>query len=70
VLSLGGGIIGIAVGMFLGDVLIGLINMDMRPSLYAILLGLGISSGVGVFFGIYPAMKAARLQPVKALSYE
>ena len=70
VLSLGGGLIGIAAGVILGKVLIGLINMNMSPSLYAIVLGLIISSGVGLFFGIYPAMKAARLQPVKALSFE
>ncbi len=70
VLSLGGGLVGIAAGVILGKVLIGLINMNMSPSLYAIMLGLIISSGVGLFFGIYPAMKAARLQPVKALSFE
>jgi len=70
VLSLGGGLVGIAIGVILGKVLIGLISMNMSPSLYAIVLGLIISSGVGLFFGIYPAMKAARLQPVKALSFE
>jgi putative ABC transport system permease protein len=70
VLSLGGGLVGIAAGVILGKVLIGLINMNMSPSVYAIVLGLIISSGVGLFFGIYPAMKAARLQPVKALSFE
>jgi putative ABC transport system permease protein len=70
VVSLGGGIVGIAAGVILGKVLIGLINMNMSPSLYAIVLGLIISSGVGLFFGIYPAMKAARMQPVKALSFE
>jgi putative ABC transport system permease protein len=70
ILSLGGGLIGIAIGVFLGKVLIGLLNFNMTPSMSAIMLGLIISSGVGLFFGIYPAMKAARLQPVKALSYE
>jgi putative ABC transport system permease protein len=70
VVSLSGGLIGITAGVILGDVLINLINMDMTPSFYAIALGLIISSGVGLFFGIYPAMKAARLQPVKALSFE
>jgi putative ABC transport system permease protein len=70
VLSLGGGLIGISAGVILGDILIGLINMDMTPSMYAISLGLIISTGVGLFFGIYPAMKAARLEPVVALSYE
>ncbi len=70
VMSLGGGLIGITAGVILGKILIGLINMNMSPSMYAIVLGLIISSGTGLFFGIYPAMKAARMQPVKALSYE
>ncbi len=70
ILSLGGGLIGIAIGVFLGDVLIGLIERDTTPSVCAISIGLIISTGTGLFFGIYPAMKAARLQPVKALSYE
>lgn len=70
VLSLAGGIIGITIGVVLGDILINLINMNMTPSLFAIGIGLVISTGTGLFFGIYPAMKAARLQPVKALSYE
>jgi putative ABC transport system permease protein len=70
VMSLGGGLIGITAGVILGKILIGLMNMNMSPSMYAIVLGLIISSGVGLFFGIYPAMKAARMQPVKALSYE
>ncbi|MCX6829014.1 MAG: ABC transporter permease [candidate division Zixibacteria bacterium] len=70
VLSLTGGIIGITIGVVLGDVLINLIKMQMTPSLFAIAIGLIISTGVGLFFGIYPAMKAARMQPVKALSFE
>lgn len=70
ILSLGGGMVGIGIGLFLGKTLINLINMDMTPTLFAISLGLIISSGTGLFFGIYPAMKAARLQPVKALGFE
>jgi len=70
ILSVGGGIIGITFGVLLGDMLVGLIDMEMSPSMVAIMLGLGISIGIGLIFGIYPALKAARLQPVKALSYE
>lgn len=70
ILSLSGGVIGILIGVILGKVLISLMNFDMTPSVSAIIIGLAISTGVGLFFGIYPAMKAARLQPVKALSFE
>jgi putative ABC transport system permease protein len=70
IVTLGGGMVGIILGYLLAEVLIGLIGFEMTPSLLAIMIGLSISTGVGLFFGIYPAMKAARLEPVKALSFE
>ncbi len=68
--TLTGGLIGIIAGFLIARSLVGLMDMEIQPSMLAIILGLAISVGVGLFFGIYPAMKAARLDPVKALSYE
>jgi putative ABC transport system permease protein len=70
ILTLTGGVVGIVLGFFAAKGLVGLMNMSISPSMMAIVLGLGVSTGTGVIFGIYPAMKAARLDPIKALSYE
>ena len=69
-LTLSGGIIGIVAGFLIAQTLVGMIGMDMDPSMLAIIAGLSISTGIGLIFGIYPAMRAARLDPIKALSYE
>jgi putative ABC transport system permease protein len=66
-----GGVIGVALGIVISL----LINqfLPRLPStvpLWAVLLGVGVSMTVGLFFGIYPAVKAARLDPVEALRYE
>jgi putative ABC transport system permease protein len=65
-----GGVIGIVLGFLIAKTLVGLIDMEISPSAFAIMAGLLISTGTGVIFGIFPAMKAARLDPIKALSYE
>ncbi len=65
-----GGIIGIVLGFLIARSLVGMLNMEISPSIVAIIAGLSISTGTGLIFGIYPAMKAARLDPIKALSYE
>jgi putative ABC transport system permease protein len=68
--TLTGGLVGIIAGFLTARMLVGMIDMNIEPSTLAIVAGLSISIGIGLIFGIYPAMKAARLDPIKALSYE
>jgi putative ABC transport system permease protein len=68
--TLTGGLVGIVLGYGLAKMLMGWIDFDISPSMFAIGAGLSVSVGIGLIFGIYPAMKAARLDPIKALSYE
>ncbi len=71
VISLVGGALGILFGAILGrTVLVNLMDINASPTTMAITLGVGISTAVGLFFGIYPAMKAAKYDPIKALSYD
>jgi ABC-type antimicrobial peptide transport system permease subunit len=64
-----GGAIGVALSLGL-SFLLRLISVPSLVPIWAIFLGLGVASSVGLFFGIYPAVKASRLDPVIALRYE
>lgn len=70
ILSLGGGMIGTALGIGIAVFLGSKISLHVTPSIFAICAGMAISTGVGLFFGIYPAMKAAKLDPIAALRSE
>jgi ABC-type antimicrobial peptide transport system permease subunit len=69
-LSLVGGIAGIIFGVAVSETISLASGWPTPISLTAILGGFGFSAAVGIFFGYYPARKAARLDPIEALRYE
>ncbi|MBT3169757.1 MAG: FtsX-like permease family protein [Candidatus Cloacimonetes bacterium] len=65
-----GGILGIAFGLSLLDVIGGYLEIELIAGLNVIIISLMVSAGVGFIFGIVPAIIASKLNPVKALRYE
>jgi len=70
VLTLAGGILGVAFGLLLPEIVKGVTEVKARTPLYAIFLAPGISFLVGLLSGLYPAWKAAGMDPVEALRHE
>jgi putative ABC transport system permease protein len=70
VISVTGGIFGIVLGSFLGQFVGWISPMPATTSVPSIFLGFSFSVAVGLFFGIWPAVKASRLDPIEALRYE
>ncbi|HVA94713.1 MAG TPA: ABC transporter permease [Candidatus Dormibacteraeota bacterium] len=71
VLTGAGGVIGVALGIAISLLInVFLPRLPSSVPLWAVALGVLVSMSVGLFFGIYPAVKAARLDPVDALRYE
>ena len=70
VMSLAGGAIGVALGYLGSEVVKALTGWSTMISPQIVLLALGFAGGVGVFFGFYPARRAAALDPIEALRYE
>ncbi|MCP4685814.1 MAG: FtsX-like permease family protein [bacterium] len=65
-----GGIVGIIFGVFAGMGLNALMNFPLSISIFWAVIGFVVSVSVGLVSGVYPAVKAARLDPIDALRYE
>ncbi|MBZ5679610.1 MAG: ABC transporter permease [Acidobacteriia bacterium] len=70
VLALVGGVLGVLFGVGIAELVTALIGMPSAIKIWAVAAGLVVAASVGVFFGVYPAKRAARLDPIVALRFE
>ena len=70
IISLSGGVIGILLGVGLSQLIGVLAGWSTIVTTTSIVLAFGVSVAIGIVFGLYPAVRASRLDPVKALHYE
>jgi putative ABC transport system permease protein len=69
-LSSVGGVTGMVLGFIIAFVISLTLKLPSTVSWWSVLLGFGFSAAVGIFFGWYPAQRAAELDPIEALRYE
>jgi len=69
-MALVGGAIGVLIGVIVAKVITLVLGFPTSVQLWSVLMGLFMATATGVFFGVYPASKAARLDPVVALRAE
>ena len=70
VLSLFGGLIGVSLGFAVSEGLTQLMALPAAIPLDAVVLAFGVAATIGIVFGVYPARKAAQLDPIEALRFE
>jgi len=69
-ISAGGGLLGIAFGFFLAWLIARTAEWKTIVTTVSVVVAFGVSVAVGVLFGVYPAVKASRINPIEALRYE
>ena len=69
-LALVGGALGVLGGVIVGKLITLIVGFPTAVPIWAVFLGLFLATAVGIFFGVYPASKAAKLDPVVALRAE
>jgi putative ABC transport system permease protein len=69
-MALVGGVLGIVLGIVVAKTVTQLVGMPSVIKLWAVAAGLAVSASVGIFFGVYPARRAAKLDPIAALRFE
>lgn len=71
ILTAAGGVLGMVLGIGISFVVATyLLHLPFVLSMSSVLLAIGVSGGIGILFGWYPARKAANLSPIEALRYE
>jgi len=70
ILTIIGGIFGLLAGYGLSHAAVGYTHVEPAITMRAVVLALSVSSAIGILFGMFPAIKAARMDPVEAIRYE
>ena len=65
-----GGVVGILLGIFISKIVCNIAGWIFSVSVNACILSVAFSMAIGIFFGLYPAAKAAKLDPIESLNYE